>query len=169
MPSLLRRPTILRAAAKLHPVFYWIAFAWRRRLPNTTVIAITGSLGKTTTKEVLAAVLEADGPTYRTHRNQNSLVLIILNVLRIRPRHRYAVLEVASSAPGQMSKPAKLVSPDVVIMLNVLRTHTREFIDLEEHAKEKTILLESLKPGGMVVLNDDDPLVARTVNKLGGE
>ena len=160
MPSLLRRPPVLRAAAKLQPIFYWLAYAWRRRLPNTTVIAITGSLGKTTTKEVLAAVLEADGPTYRTHRNQNSLILVILNILKIRPRHRYAVIEIASSRPGLMSKPARLVSPDVVIMLNVLRTHTTEFADLEEHAREKTVLLESLKPGGIVVMNDDDPLVA---------
>ncbi|HYN82341.1 MAG TPA: Mur ligase family protein [Gemmatimonadaceae bacterium] len=78
----------------------------------------------------------------------------------MRPRHRYAVLEVASAAPGQMQKPARLVGPDVVIMLNVLRTHTTEFADLEQRAREKTILLEALKPGGIVVLNDDDPLVA---------
>jgi len=160
MTSFLRRKPILRAAARLQPFFYWVAFVWRRLLPNTTVIAITGSLGKTTTKEILAVVLEAAGPTYRTHRNQNSLILVMLNVLKIRPRHRYAVLEVASAAPGQMKKPARLVRPDVVIMLNVLRTHTTDFIDLEQHAKEKTILLKYLKPGGIVVLNDDDPFVA---------
>lgn len=128
-------------------------------LPRTTVIAITGSLGKTTTKEILGTVLGAVAPTYRTLRNQNGLILVVLNVLKIRPRHRFAVLEVAASAPGQMSRPGRLVQPDVIIMLNVLRTHTTEFVDLEQHAAEKIVLLEHLKPGGIVVMNDDDPLV----------
>jgi UDP-N-acetylmuramoyl-tripeptide--D-alanyl-D-alanine ligase len=161
MNQVFRRETLWRIAARFLPVFYWIAFLWRRLLPRTTVIAITGSLGKTTTKECLADVLESVGPTYRTYRNQNSLVLVTLNVLRIRRRHRYAVLEVASAAPGQIGRPARLVRPDVVIMLNVLRTHTTAFIDLEQHAKEKTVLLQALKPGGIVVMNDDDPLVSR--------
>ena len=161
MTTFLRRKAVLRLAARLHPLFYWLAFVWRRLLPNTTVIAITGSLGKTTTKEILATVLDSVAPTYRTYRNQNGSTLVTLNLLRIRRRHRYAVLEVAGAAPRTLRKPAQLVRPDVVIILNVLRTHTTEFADLEQHAKEKTVLLEALKPGGIVVLNDDDPLVSR--------
>ncbi len=161
MPSIFRRETLWRAAALFSPIFYWVAFAWRRMLPRTTVIAITGSLGKTTTKELLADVLMSVAPTYRTYRNQNSSSLVTLNVLRIRRRHRYAVIEIAGASPGSLRRPARLVRPDVVIILNVLRTHRTSFENSEQYAKEKAVLLECLKPGGIAVLNQDDPFVSR--------
>jgi UDP-N-acetylmuramoyl-tripeptide--D-alanyl-D-alanine ligase len=161
MPSIFRRETLWRAAALFAPIFYWIAFAWRRMLPRTTVIAITGSLGKTTTKELLADILASVAPTYRTNRNQNSPSLVTLNVLRMRRRHRYAVIELAGASPGSLRSPARLVRPDVVIILNVLRTHRTSFANSEEYAKEKAVLLEWLKPGGVAVLNQDDPFVSQ--------
>src|SRR5262245_34874448 len=85
--------------ARLGTVIYVLAFLWRRRLFRPPFIAITGSLGKTTTKECLAAVLESIGPTYRTYRNQNGPGMVALNLLRVRPWHRYAVLEIAASDP----------------------------------------------------------------------
>ena len=161
MPSIFRRETLWRAAALFAPIFYWIAFAWRRMLPRTTVIAITGSLGKTTTKELLADILSSVAPTHRTFRNQNSPTLVTLNVLRMRRRHRYSVFEIAGASPGAIRSPARLVKPDVVIILNVLRTHRTSFSSSEEYAKEKATLLQSIKPGGIAILNDDDPLVAK--------
>lgn len=145
---------------RLHPVIYGLAFVWRRLLFRTTVIAITGSLGKTTTKECLAVVLGSGAPTFRSHRNQNAPRGVALNILRIRPWHRYAVIEVAGAGPGMMRKSARLLRPDVAIILNVLRTHTTVFTDLEQHAAEKARLLDALKPAGIAVLNDDDPMVS---------
>jgi UDP-N-acetylmuramoyl-tripeptide--D-alanyl-D-alanine ligase len=142
------------------PVLYVLAFIWRRLLVRTKVIAITGSLGKTTAKECLAVVLASQGRTFRSYRNQNAPIAVALNILRIRPWHRYAVLEVAGADPGLMRRSAPLARPDVAIILNVLRTHTTAFADLAQHAIEKEQLLDALRPNGSAVLNDDDPLVS---------
>ncbi len=142
------------------PVVFALAYVWRRLLPRTTVIAITGSLGKTTAKECLANVLSAEARTFRSYRNQNAPIAVALNILRIRPWHRYAVIEVAGAAPGMMQRSARVLAPDVAVVLNVLRTHTTEFADLSEHAKEKAALLRALKPGGIAVVNTDDQHVA---------
>ena len=143
------------------PIVFMLAFVWRRLLPRTTIIAITGSLGKTTAKECLADVLSAEGRTFRSYRNQNAPIAVALNILRIRPSHRYAVIEVAGSAPRMMQKSARLLKPNVAIVLNVLHTHTTAFTDLAEHAAEKAALLGALKPGTLAVVNDDDPFVSR--------
>lgn len=141
-------------------VVFMMAFVWRRILRRTTVIAITGSLGKTTAKECLANVLSTEGRIFRSYRNQNAPIAVALNILRIRPWHRYAVIEVAGAAPGMMRKSARLLKPDVAIVLNVLRTHTTAFADLAQHATEKSALLSSLRTG-IAVVNDDDPFVSR--------
>jgi UDP-N-acetylmuramoyl-tripeptide--D-alanyl-D-alanine ligase len=145
---------------RLRPVLYLLAFVWRRLLFRTTFIAITGSLGKTTTKELLAAILETRGRTARSWRNQNAGFMVALNVLRVRPWHRFAVLELSAGAPGTLRSPARLVRPDVAVMLNVLSTHTTAYRDLDEHAAEKAVLLDALRPGGLAILNGDDPRVA---------
>jgi len=143
------------------PVIFMLAFVWRRILRRTTVIAITGSLGKTTAKECLANILSAEGRTFRSYRNQNSPISVALNILRVRPWHRYAVIEVAGAAPGMMRKSALLLEPDVAIVLNVLRTHTTAFTDLAEHAAEKAALLSGLRTNGIAVVNNDDLFVSR--------
>jgi UDP-N-acetylmuramoyl-tripeptide--D-alanyl-D-alanine ligase len=155
-----------RLRAFLRPVsesgLYALAFVWRRLLVGTTFVAITGSLGKTTTtKECLAGVLAAHGPTYRGWRSQNSNAGVVLNVLRVRPWHRYAVLELAAAAPGTMRKKARLVVPDVAVLLPVTATHTQAFRDLDEHAAEKEVLLEWLRVDGLAILSADDARVAR--------
>ncbi len=143
------------------PLVFALAYAWRRLLFRTTVIGITGSLGKTTTKECLAVVLSSQARTFRSYENQNAPIAVALNILRIRPWHRYAVIEIAGSSPGMMKRSAPLVRPDVAIVLNVMRTHTIVFDSLDQHAIEKAQLLESLNPKGAAVLNDDDPFVSQ--------
>jgi len=145
---------------RTQPLIFMVAFVWRRMLTRTTIIAVTGSLGKTTTKECLADVLSSTGTTFRSYRNQNAPIAVALNILRIRPWHRHAVIEVAGAAPGMMRKSARMLKPDVAIVLNVLRTHTTEFTSLEQHAAEKSQLLDALRPGGIAVVNDDDPRVS---------
>lgn len=140
----------LRAAA-------WI---WRRLMFRTTFIAITGSLGKTTSKELLAAMLRAHGRTYATIGNQNGPRFVALNILRVRPWHRYAVLEVAGAAPGMMQRIAPVVRPDVAVLLTIRRTHSTQFASLDEHAQEKQHIIRNAAPGATIVLNDDDPRIA---------
>ena len=144
----------------LQPLLYALAFIWRRLLVRTTVIGITGSLGKTTAKEALADTLAMEGRTFRSYQNQNNTAMVVLNILRIRPWHRYAVIEVAGSAPGLMTRSARVLRPDVAIVLNVRRTHSTAFTDMGLYATEKAKLFASLRAGGVGVMNDDDPLVS---------
>jgi UDP-N-acetylmuramoyl-tripeptide--D-alanyl-D-alanine ligase len=156
---LLRRSRLLRYGLAA------LAFVWRRLLVRTTFIAITGSLGKTTAKECLAAILAAGAPTVKTHQNRNGGAGLCLTILRVRPWHRFAVLEVAGAAPDMMRRAAWLVRPDVAIVLSVLRTHTTVFRSLEQHAAEKARLVEALGPHGLAVLNGDDPHVAAMADR----
>ena len=149
---------VVRAA---QPLLYALAFVWRRMLRGTTFVAITGSAGKTTTKECLATVLARRGRTFRTYRTQNGPLMVALNVLRVRPWHRFAVIEVAGAAPGMMATAATILRPDVAIILNVLQTHVRAFATPEDYAQEKARLLASITPGGLAFLNADDEGVAR--------
>lgn len=144
---------------RLQPALYLAAFLWRRLLFRTTFIAVTGGLGKTTAKECLAAILSSQANTFRSYRNQNATQAVVWNVLRVRPWHRFAVFEVAVARPGGMPRSARLLRPHLAVVLNVLRTHTTGFRDLEEHAREKHRLLEDLHPRGLAVLNRDDPFV----------
>ncbi|MGD0200521.1 MAG: UDP-N-acetylmuramoyl-tripeptide--D-alanyl-D-alanine ligase [Bryobacteraceae bacterium] len=147
------------------PLLYRLAWLWRRALVRTTFIAITGSVGKTTAKELLADILASRGRTFRSLGNQCGGLMVSLNVLRVRPWHRFAVLEIGVTRPGSMRPLARVVRPDVAVILTALRTHTQGFESLDEHAAEKAVLLESLRPGGLAVLNGDDPRVARMADR----
>jgi UDP-N-acetylmuramoyl-tripeptide--D-alanyl-D-alanine ligase len=143
------------------PLLFPLASLWRRLLFRTTIIAVTGSAGKTTTKEFLAEILASKGRTFRSLGNQNSGFVVPLNILRMRPWHRFAVIELATSRPGVMRPAAQIVRPDVALILGVLRMHTTQFHNLDQYAEEKAVLLESLAPGGLAILNGDDPRVAK--------
>jgi UDP-N-acetylmuramoyl-tripeptide--D-alanyl-D-alanine ligase len=135
---------------------YVVAFVWRRLLFRTTFVAITGSVGKTTAKECLAAILSSRFPIAKTIRSNNTMRDLIWTVLHVRPWHRFAVVEVATDGPGWMSRMAPLVRPDIAIVLSVARTHTNRFRTLEDTATEKARLLGSLSKRGVAVLNGDD-------------
>ncbi len=145
---------------RMGPLLGALAFVWRRMMLRTTFIAITGSLGKTTAKECLGEILASYQPTFRTYRNHNSRRGVALNVLRVRPWHRFAVIEAAAGGPNSMWRSATVLRPDIAIILTVCRTHTTQYKDLDEHAAEKAVLARAVKPSGTVLLNMDDPRVA---------
>jgi UDP-N-acetylmuramoyl-tripeptide--D-alanyl-D-alanine ligase len=155
-----RREIVDRVLFHGRPVVCALAFVWRRLLFRTTFVAITGSLGKTTARECVAACLATRFPTACARGDTNSDGWLALSVLRVRPWHRYAVLEVAAGMPGRMAGRLPFVRPDVAIVLGVARTHTTAYSTLEACAAEKAHLLEALRPGGLAVLNADDPRVA---------
>ncbi len=138
---------------------------WRRLMFRTTVIAITGSVGKTTTKECLAALLATHGRTLKTFENRNDRFGVPPTVRAIRPWHRFAVVEVGAHGPGSIRSLARLVRPDIAIILSVARTHTKEFRTLEATAAEKATLLQFLPRDGLAILNADDPRVRRMADQ----
>lgn len=160
-----RQQFLGRILGFLQPLIYAAAYLWRRLLFRTTFIAITGSLGKTTAKECLADVLAAQFPTARSYRNQNAGFVVYLNLLRVRPWHRFAVIELATDKPGCLARMARLVHPDVAVIIGVARTHTKNYRSLEDTAAEKARLLEGLRPGGLAVLNGDDARVSAMAGK----
>jgi UDP-N-acetylmuramoyl-tripeptide--D-alanyl-D-alanine ligase len=165
----IRQVALAPVVRRLTPVLYWMAFLWRRLLFRTTFIAITGSMGKTTAKECLGRILSSAAPTFRSPRNAGGGTLVLLNILRVRPWHRYAVIEVAVAGPGKMQWPARLVRPDVAVVLNVMSSHITAYRDRDEIAREKAILLQHLRPGGVALLNRDDERAARMVAPAGCE
>ena len=132
------------------------AYLWRRLMFGTTVIAVVGSLGKTTAKECLAAILSTEGPTSKTPHNQNDYFGVPGAILALRPWHRYAVIEIGTSRPGQIEALSRLVKPNVAIVLAIARTHTNVFPALEDTSAEKERVLERMARGGTAVLNADD-------------
>ena len=155
-----RREIVDRLLFHGRPVVCALAFVWRRLLFRTTFVAITGSLGKTTAKECVAACLATRFPTACARGDTNSDGWLALSVLRVRPWHRYAVLEVAAGMPGRMASRIPFVRPDIAVVLGVARTHTTAYPSLEACAAEKVRLVEALRPGGLAVLNADDARVA---------
>jgi UDP-N-acetylmuramoyl-tripeptide--D-alanyl-D-alanine ligase len=136
------------------------AIVWRRLLFRTTFIAITGSVGKTTGKEMLGAMLSSHAPTLATSGTSNTAINVAQTILRARPWHRFVVVEVGTDSPGWIGRSASILHPDVAVILNVGRTHTDRFPSLDDIAREKGTLLQGLRRNGVAILNQDDPRVA---------
>ena len=141
-----------------------LAIIWRRLLPSTTVIAITGSRGKTTTRECLARILSAEHSIVKTNGNENGRAGIPRTVLRARPWHRFVIVEIGVDRPGVMWRGAFVVRPDIVVVTSVASEHMENFHTLEAVAREKATLVRSLGRRGVAVLHGDDPLVHEMAN-----
>ena len=136
-----------------------LAFVWRRLMFRTTFVAITGSLGKTTTTRIAVPILSSSFPTNSTRGANNSRISLARTVLRTRYRHRVTVLEVGTKRPGALRRAAWQLRPDVVIILSVARTHTNNYPTLDHTAAEKATLMSRLGKDGIAILNGDDPRV----------
>lgn len=128
--------------------------------PDVTVVAITGSSGKTSTKDLLAQVLPALGPTVAAEASYNSEIGVPLTVVRIEPETRYLVVEMGARGPGHLTYLTEIAPPDISVVLNVGTAHVGEFGSRDAVAKAKSELVQALSPSGLAVLNADDPAVA---------
>lgn len=167
-PNALRQPLRWLRRLVLRHAEYPLTYLWRTLMFRTTVIAITGSTGKTTAKECLAAILSSQGATLATHQNENDQLGVPKTIRRIRPWHRFAVVETGAGEPGDLRRTSRLLRPDIAVVLCVKRTHTNRFATLDDTAREKATLLDGLKRGGTVVLNADDPRVAAMAGRAPG-
>ncbi len=132
-----------------------------RRHWSGTLIGLTGSAGKTTTKEMVAAVLGAKYPTLRSAGNLNNHFGVPLQLLRLESQHQYAVIEMGMSAAGEIALLARLAAPDWAVVTNVGMAHAANFADgIEGIARAKGELVDALQPDGIAFLNGDDPRVA---------
>lgn len=123
------------------------------------VIAVTGSQGKTSVKDLLAAVLGDAGETVATYGSFNNELGLPLTVLRAEETTRFLVLEMGARGIGHLALLCTIAPPDISVVLNVGRAHLGEFGSQEAIAHAKGELVEALTPAGVAVLNLDDPLV----------
>ncbi len=132
-----------------------------RRAWGGRVIGVTGSAGKTTTKECIAQVLGAKFTVLKTEGNLNNHFGVPLTLLRLEPEHGAAVVEMGMNHAGEITALAKIAEPDWGVVSNVAAVHTEFFADgIEGVARAKYELVESLPENGIAVLNGDDERVA---------
>ena len=132
-----------------------IAHAHREKF-SLPVVAITGSNGKTTTKDLTASVLGASFPVLRTEANFNNEIGLPKTLLGLRDEHRAAVVEIGMRGLGQIEALAPIAAPTVGVVTNVGETHIELLGSIENIAKAKSEMVEALSKGGTAVLNADD-------------
>lgn len=143
-----------------------LAFFHRIRF-NFPVIAVAGSNGKTSTKELIASVLSQRYKVLKTYKNLNNQIGVPLTMLQFDNTHQAAVVEIGTNSPGEISLLSELLKPDLGVITNIGKEHLEQLIDLEQVEIEETFLFGNLmKTGGVCFINCDDQRLAKYKNIL---
>ncbi len=137
-----------------------LAAAWRAEF-TAPVIGLTGSNGKTTVKEILAAILQQTGPGWFTQGNRNNEIGVPLTLLQLRPEHRWAVIEMGANHAGEIAGLTHIVRPQVAILNNAGPAHLQGFGSLQGVADAKAEIFAGLGAEGVAVINLDDAFAAQ--------
>lgn len=149
----------------------------RREQISPKLLAITGSNGKTTTKEMVAAILEEAslgrarlrGKVLKTEGNFNNLVGLPLTLLRLRRQHKVAVVELGTNHPGEIQRLAEIAVPDAGMITSVAPAHLEGLNSLAGVAREKGALYRNVRAGGFIAVNLDDPWVRQLGARFKGK
>jgi UDP-N-acetylmuramoyl-tripeptide--D-alanyl-D-alanine ligase len=133
---------------------------WRKAQPGRLVGAVAGSVGKTTTKEILAALVGARFRVLKTQGNLNNEYGLPLTLLKLDDEHGAAVIELGMSHAGELAHLTRIASPDAGVVTRVAIEHLEFFASIEQIASAEQELIENLRPDAVAVLNADDPHVA---------
>ncbi|MDN5767678.1 MAG: UDP-N-acetylmuramoyl-tripeptide--D-alanyl-D-alanine ligase [Humibacillus sp.] len=136
------------------------------RAPHLRVVAVTGSSGKTSTKDLLASVLAPSGETVAPVNSLNGEIGVPLTVCRVTPATAFLVAEMGARGVGHIAYLTSIAPPEVAIVLNVGSAHLGEFGSRENIATAKAELPRAVGPGGLSILNADDPLVSAMATGL---
>ena len=131
---------------------------WRRKY-GTPVVALTGSNGKTTTKEMIAACLGTTFPILKTEGNLNNLIGVPLTLLTLTEKERVVILEMGMNVPGEIRRLAEMAEPDVGLITNIQKVHLEGMGSLERLKEEKGELFRKMRRDGTILVNQDDPRV----------
>lgn len=131
------------------------AVAWRGRF-NGPLVGVAGSNGKTTVKEMTAAILSRRGPCLATRGNLNNHIGVPLTLLGLDARHRSAVIEIGANRPGEVAALVAIARPGVGLITNAGAEHLEGFGDLDGVARAEGEMVAGLEPQGMAVINADD-------------
>ena len=133
-----------------------LASAWRAQF-HIPIIALTGSCGKTTTKEMIASILAEVGPTLATEANYNNEIGVPLTLLKLRPEHQFAVVEIGTNSPGEINYATQLVQPTVALITNIQAQHVEKLGSFEGISQEKSDIFAYLNHLGIAIINLDEP------------
>ncbi|MCT7966956.1 UDP-N-acetylmuramoyl-tripeptide--D-alanyl-D-alanine ligase [Laspinema sp. D1] len=142
-----------------------IAHWWRTQFA-IPLIGVTGSVGKTTTKELISAVLNTQGPVLKTEKNYNNEIGVPKTLLNLTTDHDYAVIEMAMRGKGEIALLAEIAAPTIGVITNVGTAHIERLGSEEAIAKAKCELLEKMSPDGIAVLNYDNSRLMETAAKV---
>lgn len=143
------------------------AGAWWRAKLSPRVVGVTGSIGKSTSKELIAQVLSARYRTLKSEGNQNNELGIPMTLLRLRPEHEYAVIEIGMYSRGEIAQFAAWTRPHIGVVTMIAPVHLERLGTIENIALAKAELIQALPsdPDGVAVLNDDDARVRAMANQ----
>ena len=133
--------------------------AWYRGRMKLPLVGITGSVGKTTTREMIAAALGAGFSVYKTPGNSNSQVGVPITITEIPPDAQIGVIELGMSEPGEMTRIAKVAQVDQAVMTNIGVAHIEQLGSRENILAEKLHIQDGMKEGGILYVNGDDDLL----------
>lgn len=139
---------------------------WWRHQHKVQIAAITGSAGKTTTKEIASRILELGSGTLKNPGNLNNLIGMPLTLLDLEKKHHRAVLEMGMNQPGEIARLTEIADPDIGLITNVAKAHLEGLGDIKGVAKAKTELIEKISSEGTIVLNGDDQLLMETASRF---
>lgn len=139
-----------------------------RRTWRGSLIAITGSMGKTTTKEFAAQVLQTEFSVYRSPGNYNNLFGLPLALFGLGEEDHIGIFELGMSAPGEIAEMCRIARPDIGVLTNVAPVHLAFFSSIADIARAKAELAQGLPADGLLVYNEDDPLVREIAGNYGG-
>ncbi len=142
--------------------------ACHRRAMKAKVVGITGSVGKTTTKEILTAILNTNWRTRKSSGNYNSTIGLPIELLKLREDDEWMVAEMGMSTAGEIAQLAAIAKPQVALWTAVQPVHLANFENIEGIVNAKAELMEGLDEGGLLIFNADDPRVAKRCNTYAG-
>ena len=128
----------------------------KREKSNAIIIAVTGSVGKTTIKTLLGIILSSFGKTYYSPRSFNNHYGVPLSLSNLERDHLYGVFEIGMSRRGEINKLSKLVNPDIAIISNIAEAHIENFKNIKDIAKAKGEIINNIKKNGTLIINRDD-------------
>lgn len=141
--------------------------AGNRGESEARILAITGSSGKTTVKEMCAAILSQKGPTLSTRGNLNNHIGVPLTLFGLSPEHRYGVIELGASGLGEIAHTVALAKPEVAILTNAGQAHLEGFGSYDNIVSAKGEIIDGVAADGLVVLNRDDPAFSQWQRRSG--
>ncbi|MCH7685403.1 MAG: UDP-N-acetylmuramoyl-tripeptide--D-alanyl-D-alanine ligase [Planctomycetes bacterium] len=143
----------------------WDLTRWYRKCQDALVVGVTGSVGKTTTREMIHTVLASQFQGMRSPKNFNNHFGLPLSILEILPEHEFAVLELGASQAGEIRSLAELAAPEIGVMTGIGLSHLEGFGDEQGVLRAKAELIEALPQSGFAVLSGDDPRLQKLAQR----